>query len=90
MKELTVIHDLQATTIIKDIGSDDALKMIVSAFSNAKDEYARCFRDDTDLDDVVVTGIHFFIHDKKDEGKEEEKQREIRELTERLLKLISE
>ena len=89
MKELTVIHDLQATTILKDISSDEALKMIVSAVSNAKDEYARCFRDDTDIDDVVVTGIHFFIRDQKDEGKEEEKQREIRELTERLLKLLS-
>lgn len=91
MKKITLIETIQATHVISDISDDE-----VSFFESELQKIARTvegiYKDAILSDDLRITNLQIFIHDKdyREEVANKGKQREIRELTERLLKLVSE
>lgn len=88
MKEVTLIHDVQLTTIHKNV-ADDHLDCFVSLLKNNVREFEEALRTDIGaIDDIRVVDTHVFVRDA--DAEEDNRRREIRELTERLLKLVSE
>lgn len=88
MKEVTLIHEVQITSVVKNV-EDTIANAMVSTLGDKARTFEKALKRDIGADHVSVTGTHVFVRDQQ-ESKEEIKQRELRELTEMLLQLISE
>ena len=88
MKEVTLVQEYRVTSIIKNAENNFADFLVNYAETNAS-EFADAAKKDLGADNVEIIKTQVFEFDRS-ESAEEKKQREIRELTERLLKLVSE
>lgn len=88
MKEATLVQEYRVTYIVKNAADGFADHLIKDAIINASD-YVNTVKESLGVDHVELIKTQVFELDRS-ESAEERKQREIRELTERLLKLVSE
>lgn len=88
MKDITLVQEYRVTSVIKNAEDGFADFLVEDTKVRAK-EYEGAVKKDIGADHVELIKSQVFEIDNK-ESKTGEKQREILELTERLLKLVSE
>ena len=88
MKEITLVQEYRVTSVIKNVEDGFADFLVEHAKTHAR-EFTDAVKMDIRADHVELIKTQVFAFDRS-ESAEEKRQREIRELTERLLKLVSE
>ena len=88
MKEITLVQEYRVTYLVKNAADGFADGLLEDAKINVSD-YVNTVKKSLGVDHVELIKTQVFELDRS-ESAEEKKRREIRELTERLQKLISE
>lgn len=88
MKEVTLVQEYRVTYIVKNAADGFADHLIKDAIINVSD-YVNTVKKSLGVDHVELIKTQAFEFDRS-ESAEEKKQCKIRELAERLLKLVSE